>query len=66
MPIPTYDKFIEPILRYLANNPEGARARDVYESSADTLGISEAERQILLPSGKQRYIRIGLVGHTIG
>ena len=26
MPIPTYDKFIEPILHYLALNPEGATA----------------------------------------
>ncbi len=31
MTVPTYDKFIEPVLRYLATKPEGAAARDVHE-----------------------------------
>jgi hypothetical protein len=31
MPIPTYDKFIEPILRHLAEHPEGASAATLYE-----------------------------------
>ncbi|MBK6515515.1 MAG: restriction endonuclease [Polyangiaceae bacterium] len=53
MPIPTYDRFIEPILRFLAKNPAGALARDAYEAAADALGISEQERQELLPSGTQ-------------
>ncbi|HHU7851684.1 TPA: hypothetical protein ACULEA_005131, partial [Escherichia coli] len=26
MTVPTYDKFIEPVLRYLATKPEGAAA----------------------------------------
>ena len=53
MPIPTFDQFIEPVLRHLAAHPEGSRARDVYEAAADTLHLSEADRQILLPSGAQ-------------
>jgi uncharacterized protein (DUF433 family) len=32
MPVPTYDKFIEPILRHLAAHPEGVAARDVHEA----------------------------------
>ena len=28
MSVPTYDQFIEPILRFLATNPEGAPTRD--------------------------------------
>jgi len=53
MTVPTYDKFIEPILRYLAANNDGASARDVHESSATALNVSEADRQELLPSGMQ-------------
>jgi len=51
--VPTYDKFIEPILRFLAEHPEGAPARDAYEAAAATLKISETDRDELLPSGAQ-------------
>lgn len=51
MPVPTYDQFIEPNLRYLAAHPAGAAAREAHEAAADTLGLSEADRQEILPSG---------------
>jgi len=50
MHIPTYDKFIEPILRYLAKHPEGERASLVYEAAAEALGINEEDKLVLLPS----------------
>lgn len=53
MPVPTYDKFIEPILRYLASRPDGAPARDVHDAVAEALQLTEAERAELLPSGVQ-------------
>src|SRR5688572_8512844 len=53
MTVPTYDKFIEPILRYLAAKPGGAPARDAHEAAAHALAISESDRQELLPSGTQ-------------
>lgn len=53
MPVPTYDRFIEPILRYLASHPDGAAAKDVHDAAAAVLNISDAERQELLPSGVQ-------------
>lgn len=53
MPVPTYDKFIEPILRYLAANPEGALARNVHEAAATALNLDEADLQEMLPSGAQ-------------
>jgi restriction endonuclease Mrr len=53
MPVPTYDQFIEPILRYLADRPDGAAARDVYEAAASALGLDTAQRQEMLPSGSQ-------------
>lgn len=57
MAIPTYDKFIEPILRYLATKPSGVPARDAHEAAAQALSISEADRQELLPSGTQPIYR---------
>ena len=53
MAVPTYDKFIDPVLRFLAAHPSGAVAREVHDAAADALGISEADRQELLPSGVQ-------------
>lgn len=53
MPVPTYDRFIEPILRYLAAHPNGVAARDAYEAAADALGLSELDRQEQLPSKVQ-------------
>lgn len=51
--VPTYDKFIEPVLRYLAAHPDGAAPRDVYEAAADALGVTDSDRALLLPSGAQ-------------
>jgi restriction system protein len=53
MAVPTYDRFIEPILRYLAAHPDGASARDVHDAAALALGLSDADRAELLPSGMQ-------------
>lgn len=53
MAIPTYDKFIEPVLRYLAAHPEGVAARDVHDAAALALGLSDADRTEVLPSGEQ-------------
>ncbi len=53
MPVPTYDKFIEPILRYLASRPDGSAAKDVHDAAAAVVHVSDLERQELLPSGVQ-------------
>ncbi|WP_236214099.1 restriction endonuclease [Metapseudomonas otitidis] len=55
MSVPTYDQFIEPILRYLATKPEGATARDAHEAAADALYLTEAQRQELIASGQATY-----------
>jgi restriction system protein len=52
MTVPTYDKFIEPILRFLAANPDGANARDVHEADAAVLGLDDTDRQVLIASGQ--------------
>lgn len=53
MAVPTYDQFVEPILRYLAAHPGGAAARDVHEAAARVLQVSDADRAEILPSGVQ-------------
>jgi restriction system protein len=51
--VPTYDQFIEPILRFLVAHPEGVNARDAHENAAQRLGLTAADRETLLPSGTQ-------------
>jgi restriction system protein len=53
MSVPTYDKFIEPILRFLALHPEGIAAKDAHEAAAEKLGVTDTQKQELLPSGTQ-------------
>lgn len=55
MSIPTYDQFIEPILRSLAKHADGMRASDVHEAAADLLGLDDAQRQQYLNSGQAVY-----------
>jgi len=57
MPVPTYDKFIEPLLRHLARHPKGVAARDAHEAAATALGLTEFDREELLPSGVQRVYK---------
>ncbi len=57
MTVPTYDRFIEPILRFLAANPEGAAARDAHEAAAVALGLTETDRQEVLASGTQQVFK---------
>lgn len=53
MPVPTYDQFIEPLMRYLARHPDGVVAREAHEAVAQALGLSELEKGELVPSGTQ-------------
>lgn len=57
MAVPTYDRFIEPVLRYLADHPSGAAARDVHEGAAVALGLSDADHAELLRSGVQHVYK---------
>lgn len=57
MAVPTYDRFIEPLLRYLAEHPGGASSRDASDAAARVLALSDADRAELLPSGVQPVYR---------
>ncbi|MEP6558307.1 MAG: restriction endonuclease [Burkholderiales bacterium] len=53
MPVPTYDQFIEPILRLLVAQPEGMTARAAHEEAANALDLTDADKAVLLSSGSQ-------------
>jgi restriction system protein len=53
MAVPTYDKFIEPLIRYLATKPDGVPARDAHNTLTDALKLTDEDRAELLPSGAQ-------------
>lgn len=55
MSVPTYDKFIEPVLRHLARHPEGVRAREAHEAAADALRLDDTARQLTVPTGQPLY-----------
>lgn len=54
MPIPDYQALMLPVLRLAAIGE--ARVPDVADAIADELGLTEAERDELLPSGRQRVL----------
>lgn len=53
MSVPTYDLFIEPLLRTLAAHPEGVSVGAAYEAVANAAALSAEDRAELLPSGVQ-------------
>ena len=44
MAIPTYDQFIEPLLRFLSSRPDGAETSEAYTALADAVGLTAEER----------------------
>ncbi len=55
MPVPTYDKFMLPLLR-LAGDGKEHHIRDAIIRLADEFQLSEAERAEMLPSGKKSTV----------
>lgn len=55
MSVPTYDKFIEPVLRFLATRPEGVPVREVREAAAERLALDEYQRAETIASGQLTY-----------
>ncbi len=57
MTVPTYDRFIEPLLRYLAAHAEGASVADVYEALSGAMKLTADDHAELLPSGTQAVFK---------
>jgi restriction system protein len=57
MAIPTYDQWIEPILRFLDEHPNGISAPAAHDAAARMLGLTDEDRAELLPSGVQQVYK---------
>src|SRR5690606_10254989 len=53
MTIPTYDRFIDPILRFLASHPEGVTAAAAHDAASMALGLTGGQKSERLPRGVQ-------------
>jgi restriction system protein len=57
MAFPSFRDMIEPLLRVLADAPEGLPARRAQDLVADRLELSEADRSLRVPGGTQVLFR---------
>ncbi len=57
MAFPSFREMIEPLLRVLADAPEGLTARRVQDLVADRMLLSAEDRELRLPSGTQVLFR---------
>lgn len=55
MAVPTYDKFIEPVLVVLKQFPQGIAAKEVHERAAFLLQLSDDQRNATVASGQRIY-----------
>ena len=62
MPIPDYQSLMRPLLAFASNGSE-KNINDAIKGIANQLGLTEEERDQLLPSGKRPYLQIGFTGH---
>lgn len=58
--IPTYDRFIKPVLRVLAKHTNGLKTADVYQQVADEVGLTEVQHQNRIGWAYDRLKRAGL------
>ena len=54
---PSFDEFIEPLLRVLLENEDGLKAAEAYEETADQVGLTNEDRAELLPSQSQEVYK---------
>lgn len=56
--VPTWDQYMAPSLQVLSD-AEVHRTREIVATAADLLGVSDEQRQILIPSGQQQWANRG-------
>ena len=65
MSIPNFQRFIDPLLRFLALHPNGVDKSEADEAVASALGLTDVEKDTRLPCGKQHvYNVLGRAGKT--
>ena len=65
--VPTFDEFIEPIMRVLYRHAGGLKTAEVYRLVANEVGLTEEQKDEILPSGRQPYYqnRISWAYHRV-
>jgi CBS domain-containing protein len=53
MPVPTYDKLMDPLLRFLASRPDGAVTSAAYAALSQKLCLTDSDKAERIPSGTQ-------------
>lgn len=56
--VPTWDQYMAPCLKVLADG-EVHRSRPIVDGAADLLGVTDEQRQILIPSGQEQRVNRG-------
>lgn len=56
--VPTWDQYMAPCLRVLSDG-EVHRTRPIVEGAADLLGVTQEQREILIPSGQEQWVNRG-------
>ncbi len=57
MPVPAFRHFLDPLLRYLADHPNGVHTKAVYDALSEQLGLTSSDQAEMLPSGRQAIYR---------
>lgn len=55
--VPTYDQFIDPLFRVLERHPDGLSTAKAHDLVADEVGLTQRQRDEILPSGRQAYYK---------
>lgn len=55
--VPTFDRFIEPLLGYLVTQEEPVRTLVACDGVAAAMGLTDSQKAEMLPSGRQAYYR---------
>lgn len=58
MTVPTWDQYMAPSLRVLSDG-EIHRTRPIVEAAANMLGVTDEQREILIPSGQEQWVNRG-------
>ncbi len=53
--VPTYDRFIDPLLRFLAEQQEPVRCADAHDAVAKRMGLTPQDMLEVIPSGQPTY-----------
>lgn len=55
MPVPTWEDYMAPSLEYLSDGLVH-RTREIVEAAGELIGLTEEQRQIVIPSGQEQWV----------